>query len=399
VALRSGWRIDELAVGTGMPYDEITRLLYALAILGVVITADRVPAGAARSPTRPLETAAPPPSPAVPSAPATSATPATPAAPAATMPPPVQADPAVPVAAGVMAPPPAPASVSAAAPLPAAAPGPAASAPPPPPWPERLAGASLAGTGEVAVATAGDVPPPEAAALPPERRRNEIMQAYLSYRRLDAFDLLGTDEDASPAAVEEKYLVFARRFAPWMLGGREMTGMEEKARDLFLAGARAYSELLDLEQRNTLLFRRRAQREERSRRPPVDMAIKTDLLDPEVQYRKARALLDAGKLQEASLLLEFAADCDPQNGLYSAELAYCRFCMAPGHGSRALRELQETLRRDPDCGLAVYYSGEIERQMGHRDEAERLLRRAIKMMAPDRRPIDALKALSSDKRK
>src|ERR1700753_1148410 len=35
VALRSGWRIDELALGTGMPFEEITRLLYALAILGV----------------------------------------------------------------------------------------------------------------------------------------------------------------------------------------------------------------------------------------------------------------------------------------------------------------------------------------------------------------------------
>src|SRR5579863_785937 len=40
VALRSGWRIDELALGTGMPFEEITRLLYALAVLGVVVTED-----------------------------------------------------------------------------------------------------------------------------------------------------------------------------------------------------------------------------------------------------------------------------------------------------------------------------------------------------------------------
>jgi tetratricopeptide (TPR) repeat protein len=226
------------------------------------------------------------------------------------------------------------------------------------------------------------------------------MQAYLSYRRLDAFDLLGADEDASPAAVESKYLDFARRFAPWPLSGPELGGMEEKARDLFLAGARAYAELLDLEQRNTLLFRRKARREERDRRAPADLpAIKTDLLDPEVQYRKGRALMDAGKLQEAALLIEFASDCDPQNGLYSAELAYCRFCLAPGQGARALKELQETLRRDPDCGLAVYYTGEIHRQMGDREDAEKMLRRAIKMMAPDRRPIEALKLLSAERRR
>ena len=175
--------------------------------------------------------------------------------------------------------------------------------------------------------------------------------------------------------------------------------MEEKARDIFLAAARAYAELLDLEQRNALLFRRQAKRDERGRRSPAEMAIKTDLLDPEVQYRKGRTLLDAGKFQEAAVLLEFASDCDPQNGLYSAELAYCRFCLAPGQGAKALKELDETLRRDAECGLAVFYAGEIHRQMGNRDDAEGLLRRAIKMMAPDRRPIEALKLLSAEKRR
>ncbi len=281
----------------------------------------------------------------------------------------------------------------------------AVSPPPPvPPFPEAPAppvaapaagGPSVPPTPSAASAAA---PAPSHAAA--ERRRNEIMQAYLSYRRLDSFDLLGADEDASPAAVEGRYLDFARRYAPWTLSGPDYAGMEEKARDLFLAGARAYAELLDLEQRNTVLFRRKAKREERDRRAPADLlAIKTDLLDPEVQYRKGRAQMDAGKFQEAALLLEFASDCDPQNGLYSAELAYCRFCLAPGQGARALKELQETLRRDPDCGLAVYYTGEIHRQMGEREEAEKMLRRAIKMMAPDRRPIDALKLLSAERRR
>jgi tetratricopeptide (TPR) repeat protein len=344
VALRSGWRIDELALGTGMPFEEVTRLLYALAMLGVVITADHPAARtAALHAVTPRDTAPV-------------------AAPAAGAALPVAAD--------------APAAAAAA---PAAAPS--AGAQPgvrPMPIPR---------------------PSPAAPAAPPTGR-NEIMQAYLSYRRLDAFDLLGVDEDASPAAVEGRYLEFARRFAPWTLHGPELAGMEENARDLFLAGARAYAELLDLEQRNTLLFRRKARREERGRRPPADqLAIKTDLLDPEIQYRKGRAFMDLGKFQDAALLLEFASDCDPQNGLYSAELAYCRFCLAPGQGERALKELQETLRRDPDCGLAVYYTGEIHRQLGHREDAEPMLRRAIKMMAPDRRPIEALKMLSAEKRR
>jgi hypothetical protein len=420
VALRSGWRIDELALGTEMPFEEITRLLYALAMLGVVITADHPAAKAAPraakvaaamsappvpAPTATAAAGAPQPSGATVTAPAPAAVPGQPAL---EMPTPaasigsaaaaagaaLPATPAAPAGTPEAASPPPPQELTVTRPMPTLRPVPPAARP--------AGGAATSPVGTLPTAAVPDAAPPPPAAGAPDLAsvRNEIMQAYLSYRRLDAFDLLGADEDASPAAVEGRYLEFARRFAPWNLGHPALADMEEQARDLFLAGARAYAELLDLEQRNALLYRRKARREEPSRRAPADLlAIKTDLLDPEVQYRKGRALMDAGKFQEAALLLEFAADCDPQNGLYSAELAYCRFCLAPGQGAKALKELQETLRRDPDCGLAVYYSGEIHRHMGNHEEAEKTLRRAIKMMAPDRRPIDALKALSAERRR
>jgi hypothetical protein len=447
VALRSGWRIDELALGTAMQYEELTRLLYALALLGVVISTDHPAAVQARrdtrgaaapsspaatgslratSPaTRPAAaasaTADAPATPATPAAPAFPATPAFPAvpatvsAPAVAVSPATQASPVHPVSPATQAP-----QATATRPMPILRAAPASPSPPPAAATvqEAAPGANLDAAGGEGSPTATRAAPspstaPTAAAAPAaaassdaagaaalERRRNEIIQAYLSYRRLDAFDLLSVDEEASPGAVEHRYLDFARRFAPWALGGPELADMEEQARDLFLAGARAYSELLDLELRNALLFRRKSRREERDRRPAADLhAIKTDLLDPEVQYRKGRALADAGKFQEAAVLFEFAADCDPQNGLYSAELAYSRFCNAPGQGVKALKELHETLRRDPDCGLAVYYSGEIHHRMGDREAAEKMLRRAIKMMAPDRRPIEALKALSAERRR
>lgn len=232
-----------------------------------------------------------------------------------------------------------------------------------------------------------------------ERRRNEIMQAYLSYRRQDAFDLLGAPEEGTPEVFERKFLEFSRRFAPWTLEPSGLEGMEERAHDLFLAGARAFAELMDVEQRNTLLFRRKTLREERARKPTASFAIKTDLLDAEAQYKKGKALADAGKHREALMLLEFAADCDPQNGLYAAELAYCRFLLTSANANRALKELNETLRRDPNCGLAAFYAGEIERQTGDPEAAEAHLRRAIKLMSPDRRPIEALKALSTERRR
>jgi hypothetical protein len=332
-AIRPGRRMGELAEATGLPFDEITRLLYALCVLGVVVPADALPKGVQPA------TVVPPPRPfltetgaiGIPVIPAALATPAV-----------------APVA-------------------------PAASAPAPPASP---------------AVSAADL----------ERRRNEIMQAYLSYRRQDSFDLLGLPEQAPVPAIEARFLEFARKFAPWTLDHPDLQAMEERARDLFLAGARAFAELSDTEQRNTLLFRRKTLRDERARRPAADsFAIKTDLLDSELQFKKGLALLQAGKYRDAEMLLEFAADCDPTNSLYAAELAHCRVLNNPGSAStakRALRDLEETLRRDPNCGLAALYAGEIAGEIGDRDGAEGHLRRAIKLMSPDRRPIEALKALS-----
>jgi len=338
-ALRPGRRMGELAETTGLPVDEITRLLYALCTLGVAVAADSVP--------KDLIGAAPPLRPAL-------------------------------AGTGTF-------------PLPSlAAPAPA----PAPPEPEKPSPAPAATAAKTAPAT----PAAPAVNLQElERRRNEIMQTYLSYRRQDAFDLLNVPEEATAQEVDEKFLAFSRRFAPWSLDHPDLAAMTERARDLFLAGARAYGELCDREQRGTLLFRRKTLRDERAKKPAASFAIKTDLLDAEAQYRKGKSLLDAGKPRDALVLLEFAADCDPQNGVYAAETAWCRFVVSATYADRSLRELTEALRIDPHCGLAEFYAGEIHRRLGHAAQAEAHLRRALKLMSPDRRPIDALKALTGDK--
>jgi hypothetical protein len=58
-------------------------------------------------------------------------------------------------------------------------------------------------------------------------------------------------------------------------------------------------------------------------------------------------------------------------------------------------ELSETVRLDPDCGLAVYYTGLIEGELGHGEQADALIRKALKMMIPDRRSLEALKVIKS----
>ena len=181
VALRPGLRIDQLAETTRLSYEEISRDLYALALLGVVHAGDR-PA------TRPIPTKVAPSPQAAPSAPE----------------------------------------------IPSAAPPPRA-----PSEPQRTPS-----------------PPPPSPAVD-EKRREELMQLFLSYRRLDPFDLLALPEDAPPRAIDLKYLELSERCAPWNYSG----DLQEKAREVFLAVARAYSQLADTEQRTALAFRRRNLRE------------------------------------------------------------------------------------------------------------------------------------------
>lgn len=333
-ALRTPRQMHELVEAAGLPLDEITRLLYALALLGTVVALDRLPS--VRTGAMPVLSPVQAPVPATPPRP-----PAVPAPELATR--------QVPI---LKLPPPVPA------------------------------------------------PPAQAAPGATEQRRNELMQIYLAHRRLDPFDLLGLSEDAAPALVDARFFEFSERSAPWTFAG---TDLEEKARELFSTGARAYAQLTDPESRGTLLFRRRTLREERERRPdPERFKIKTDLLDPEAQFRKALAHLEAGRSKEAIQLLEFAADCDPGNGLYRAELAYARFSASPGAPSvvrRSALDLKEALRVDPRCGLAALYLGEVAGALGELDEAEAALRQAIRLMAPDRRPIEALKTLQGRRKR
>ncbi len=301
--LVSGKRIDELAAETTIPFDRIMRLLYSLAILGIVVPEDWLPQGAPQ------------------------------------------------------------------------------------------AEIDLDDTMDDTLSTlviAADV-------IDPVEKRDEVMEVYLKYRKQDAFDLLGVPETGTQEDFKKGFLDFSHRFAPWSFNTPELKSLREKAEDLFLAGGMAFGELCDVDRRNAILTRRANLREQRRRQPdPERFAIKSQLLDSERQFEKGKELMQASKYREALMQLQFAFDCDPQNSTYRAELAYCHYRDAPEReAQRSLDDLRETIRIDPKCGLAVYYAGEIHREIGNFEEADDYLHRAVRMMSPDRRPIESMKALQA----
>lgn len=239
-------------------------------------------------------------------------------------------------------------------------------------------------------------PAPATASAEIEQARNRILQAYLAYRRRDAFELFRLSESASTAEIEEAWLRYAKAYAPWPLAGHASADLIDKARALFLAGSDAYAELRDGERRAMLVHRRQLALAQRANQPR-GTGIHTDLLDPEAQFKKGMELLAANQEKKALELLQYAADLDAQNPVYRAEAAMCRF-RVHGDATKPLEELDEAVRADPRCGLAWYYLGVIQSKSGRPVEAEESLRKAIRLMAPDRRPIDALKELTAKKR-
>ena len=231
-------------------------------------------------------------------------------------------------------------------------------------------------------------------------RQSKVLEAYLSFRRKDAFDFLGLPEEADVEQIETAYLSAAETYAPWYLEERGLSDFAEQARLLFTTAAEAYAELKDSERRGALLHRRKILREEEAESRKAKFAIDTDLLDSEVQFRKGHDYLEKGELNKALEFLQFASDCDPQNPIYRSEAAYCRYRFSPGQFlEQAIGDLEEALRIDGGCGLAVYYLGLIYAEEGNLEQAERRLRESVKPMAPDRRPMDALRELAKTKKK
>jgi tetratricopeptide (TPR) repeat protein len=230
--------------------------------------------------------------------------------------------------------------------------------------------------------------------------REELMQAYLDHRRMNPFQLLNIPQKAPPLVIQRQYLLFARKYAPWSLEGTELEPLTLRARELFLAGAIAYAQLADGRERELLKRKLKSERvKQESRFTENGKFDQAALLDPEVEYQKARILMEDGNYEEAIKYLESAAEYDPQSGLYRAALAFCWYHIDPESTARqAIADLKRATRIDPGCGVAFLYLGEIYRKLENWEDSERALRKASKLMPTDRRPIDSLKVVSASRR-
>lgn len=216
------------------------------------------------------------------------------------------------------------------------------------------------------------------------------MNAYLRYRRRDAFDQFGASESDDMASITKAFLYAADKFLPSRFDADGPDAIRDKAEAVFLAAVKAYAELADQERREALIKRRVKSRELSA---ATTQQGTTPVIDPEALCKTGRQCAAAGKLREALSNFELAAESDAQNGTYAAEAAWCRYELRISPPASALKMLKNALRVDPNSAAANLYTGKLHAVLGNRMEAGAYLNRAATLMPGDPRPAEALKAL------
>lgn len=229
-----------------------------------------------------------------------------------------------------------------------------------------------------------------------QKIRENLHKEYLSFRGKDAFDLLSLPETATIMQIKEAYLNFASRFNPDNFRQKEISDLKEKATELFLAGAKAYSQLSDQEVKEKLKKERIEKRQKVFNSPkPSQKDLYKGLLDAKTQFKTAKALRHQGKHKEALDYFEYALELDPQNAEYGAELALQRFLHSELFADKSLKELEEILKREPNCYCAWLNRAFIFAIINEIDSAKKNLASARRLSPNDPRIKEVNEIISS----
>jgi len=217
--------------------------------------------------------------------------------------------------------------------------------------------------------------------------RESLTEMFLAHRRRDAFDLLSVSEDSAEPAIRQRFLEFARRYAPWQYDDEEV---REQARELFLAGAVAYTTLIDRALREEALARRQARLQRTSIRRI------SDLIDARECFAEGMAKWRQGELEGGARQITAAAELDPQNSRYRAEAAYTRAELDDQATEASLAELFDVMRIDAGCHHAFEYAAMLAERLGRESVATEIRERAPKAASAAGRRVAAAQPAAAE---
>jgi curved DNA-binding protein CbpA len=203
---------------------------------------------------------------------------------------------------------------------------------------------------------------------------------------LSHFELLGVAEAVTPEALASAYLTRMREFHPDRIAGRGLRELAVKAAALVARINEANGVLSDPKRRAAYLASRGPGA------PSADLA--RAILSAEDNFRKGETALRRGDYANAAAAFAAAASDGPDEPIYRAYAAWCRFASPGAPKDRLVREtltlLQEVAKERPKFALALHWQGQLYKHLGDASAAEAAFRAAV---SEDKSLVDAEREL------
>jgi tetratricopeptide (TPR) repeat protein len=199
-----------------------------------------------------------------------------------------------------------------------------------------------------------------------EALRAELLDKHARIGKLDHYEALGIERNASAADVKRAYIRHAKRFHPDALGRLGLQELAPQANELFARVGKAYEVLSDPDRRRTY-----------DAGESEEDAFKANrLAEAEVSYRKGELLLKMGNFAGALPFLKSAVDLWPDEAEYQGGFGWALFKNRPPDPKAARKHLERALELGGEQPQVLLRLGFVLRALGEIEQADRVTARA-----------------------
>jgi curved DNA-binding protein CbpA len=203
--------------------------------------------------------------------------------------------------------------------------------------------------------------------------RKRIEELHASLGIATHFQLLELSESATPEQVESAYMRAVKTFHPDRLGGMGLLDLGAKAEAIMARLGEGKHVLTDPQRRRDYVRKLRGEKS--------DTENARDILDAERVFKEGESALLRGDVKSALVLFNQAVQLNHSETEYRAYLAWARYLETPARRSALSGETQrlitEACKDRPHFIRGVFWQGEIHKNMGNLEAAEKAYRSCL----------------------
>jgi DNA-binding response OmpR family regulator/curved DNA-binding protein CbpA len=210
----------------------------------------------------------------------------------------------------------------------------------------------------------------------PEERdlRERLAQIATQFKRMDYFQILGIQPQATKDEIKRAYFGLAKEYHPDKHFGTYSAEIRNLAAEIFDLVTTAHDTLTDQEDRERYL----AELAKGVKKEVSDAVSK--ILAAEGKFQKGDEMLRKRSYREAHQLFDEAVSLYPEEGEFHAYLGWALFQMSPrdeAAAQKAMDHIETAIRLNPRLDKSYLFLGYIYKATGRPDKAEKQFEKAI----------------------